>query len=62
MRDHAGTVFLVSHSTGVVRETCQRAIWMEQGKIVMDGDAETVIKEYEKDMNSHHGRQAGAAG
>ncbi len=62
LRDHAGTVFLVSHSTGVVRETCQRAIWMEQGKIVMDGDAETVIKEYEKDMNSHHGRQAGAAG
>lgn len=62
LRDHAGTVFLVSHSTGVVRETCQRAIWMEQGKIVMDGDAETVIKEYEKDMNSHVGRQAGAAG
>jgi teichoic acid transport system ATP-binding protein len=47
LRETAGTVFLVSHSLGTVRETCERAIWLEQGKIVMDGDSETVVNAYQ---------------
>ncbi|MCX6461570.1 MAG: ATP-binding cassette domain-containing protein [Actinobacteria bacterium] len=61
LRDQAGTVFLVSHSTKVVRDTCTRAIWIEQGKIVMDGEVNEVIKAYEKDVETNTGRQAGAA-
>ena len=61
LRDQAGTVFLVSHSTKVVRDTCTRAIWIEQGKIVMDGGVNEVIKAYEKDVETNTGRQAGAA-
>ena len=47
MRADAGTVFLVSHGLGIVRETCDRAIWLEHGRVVVDGDAESVVDAYE---------------
>ncbi len=47
LRQEAGTVFLVSHSLGVVRMTCNRAIWLEKGKVVMDGEANEVVDAYE---------------
>ena len=47
LRKEAGTVFLVSHSLGVVRSTCNRAIWLEKGKVVMDGEANDVVDAYE---------------
>jgi teichoic acid transport system ATP-binding protein len=47
LREEAGTVFLVSHSLGVVRLTCNRAIWLEKGQIVMDGEANEVVDAYE---------------
>jgi teichoic acid transport system ATP-binding protein len=48
LREHAGTVFLVSHGLGIIRESCTRAIWLEDGKIVADGDTETVVDAYEE--------------
>lgn len=48
LREQAGTVFLVSHSLGVVRETCNRAIWLEKGQMVMDGGTEEVLDAYEE--------------
>ena len=47
LREAAGTVFLVSHGLGVVRETCGRAIWLEKGRIVADGEANAVVGAYE---------------
>lgn len=47
LRSEAGTVFLVSHSLGIVRNTCNRAIWLENGKIIADGLARKVIDAYE---------------
>jgi teichoic acid transport system ATP-binding protein len=47
LRDQAGTVFLVSHGLGIIRETCTRAIWLEQGKIMMDGAVDAVVDAYE---------------
>jgi teichoic acid transport system ATP-binding protein len=47
LRAAAGTVFLVSHGLNVVRETCDRVIWLEKGEIVVDGDAKTVVDAYE---------------
>jgi teichoic acid transport system ATP-binding protein len=46
LREQAGTVFLVSHGLGIIRETCTRAIWLEAGKIVLDGDPGTVVDAY----------------
>jgi teichoic acid transport system ATP-binding protein len=47
LREHAGTVFLVSHGLGIIRKTCSRAIWLENGKIVVDGAADAVVDAYE---------------
>ncbi|MFD7262922.1 ABC transporter ATP-binding protein [Streptomyces sp. NPDC059874] len=47
LREHAGTVFLVSHGIGTVRETCDRAIWLEAGVMRMDGPAAEVCDAYE---------------
>jgi teichoic acid transport system ATP-binding protein len=47
LRERAGTVFLVSHGLGIIRETCSRAIWLEKGKIILDGEANTVVDAYE---------------
>lgn len=46
MREEAGTVFLVSHSMNSIKHTCNRVIWIDKGKIRMDGDTESVIAAY----------------
>jgi teichoic acid transport system ATP-binding protein len=48
LREAAGTVFLVSHHLDVVRDTCQRALWLEKGELVMDGPAADVVGAYEE--------------
>jgi teichoic acid transport system ATP-binding protein len=55
LREQAGTVFLVSHGLRIIRETCTRAIWLENGKIVVDGDANAVVDAYE-DRHDRGGR------
>ncbi|MEP6853112.1 MAG: ABC transporter ATP-binding protein [bacterium] len=47
LRADAGTVFLVSHGLGVVRETCNRVIWLEKGAVMADGSAREVVDAYE---------------
>jgi len=42
------TVIFVSHSTEQVKRLCNKATWLEHGKIIMSGDAETVCDEYSK--------------
>lgn len=46
LREAAGTVFLVSHSLDVVTDSCSRAVWLDKGKIRMDGDAQEVVDAY----------------
>jgi len=48
LREQAGTVFLVSHGLGIIRETCPRAIWLENGKIILDGRADAVVEAYQE--------------
>jgi teichoic acid transport system ATP-binding protein len=51
LRAAAGTVFLVSHSIGSIRDTCERTIWLESGLIRADGATDDVLKAYEGFMN-----------
>ena len=44
----ASTVFLVSHSNNTITEMCQRALWLDHGRLVMDGPAAEVVAEYAK--------------
>ncbi|MDX3235157.1 ABC transporter ATP-binding protein [Streptomyces sp. ME03-5709C] len=48
LRQEAGTVFLVSHSNSSIRDTCDRAIWLEHGTLRMDGPTDEVLKAYEE--------------
>jgi teichoic acid transport system ATP-binding protein len=48
LRNGAGTVFLVSHAAQTIEETCTRAIWLNHGRLVLDGPAEDVALRYRK--------------
>ncbi len=45
-KERGATIIFVSHAIATVRENCTRVIWMNQGKIVMDGPPGDVIDEY----------------
>lgn len=46
LRTHAGTVFLVSHSSSTLRDTCTRVLWIDKGTLRMDGEPKEVLKAY----------------
>nr|WP_067822553.1 ATP-binding cassette domain-containing protein [Actinomadura kijaniata] len=46
LRKDAGAVFLVAHNLDVIEETCNRVIWLDDGRIKMDGDPTEVLKAY----------------
>jgi ABC-type polysaccharide/polyol phosphate transport system ATPase subunit len=48
------TMLCVSHATATIHELCDRAIWLDHGELVMDGDTEEVVSLYS-------GRAAAAA-
>lgn len=48
LRANAGCVFLVSHAAKTVEETCTRAIWLHQGRVVIDGPAFDTAQRYRK--------------
>lgn len=45
-QDRGGTLVFVSHSSAAVVNLCRRAIWLEQGRVVMDGPAKEVSEAY----------------
>ncbi|MEY4900869.1 MAG: hypothetical protein RI895_1291 [Actinomycetota bacterium] len=52
LANSAGTVFLVAHSPTMIREVCNRAIWLDQGVIKLDGDTAEVLDAYEADIQA----------
>ena len=40
------TIVLASHSTELITMLCQQALWIERGKVVMQGPAEKVVAAY----------------
>ncbi|WP_460066305.1 ABC transporter ATP-binding protein [Streptomyces sp. YKOK-I1] len=61
MREHAGTVFLVSHSNSSIRETCERVLWLERGELRMDGPTEEVMDAYEEFSGDNKAKKKPAA-
>jgi lipopolysaccharide transport system ATP-binding protein len=46
-RIHGGTtVVFVSHSDRQIQEVCDRAIWIEHGRSVMQGSVDEVLRAY----------------
>lgn len=44
--DANGTVLVVSHDLNFIRKWCQRAIWLEKGKIKFSGSADDTVAHY----------------
>jgi ABC-type polysaccharide/polyol phosphate transport system ATPase subunit len=44
--NNGATILFVSHSIEQVQELCKRAIWLEKGSLIMDGDVEEVCDRY----------------
>ncbi len=43
-------LLFVSHSPQAVRQMCTRALWLDHGTKVMDGDVESVLKAYQQGL------------
>ncbi len=44
------TVIMVSHVLSQIEELCDRVIWLDKGKIIMDGDSKEVCDKYRSIM------------
>ncbi|RMH26885.1 MAG: ABC transporter ATP-binding protein [Planctomycetota bacterium] len=51
-----GTLLFVSHSTQLVTDLCDRAVWLEEGRVLLDGVSRDVVREY---TASIHGQATG---
>jgi ABC-type polysaccharide/polyol phosphate transport system ATPase subunit len=52
------TILLVSHSVEQVRRFCDRCLWLENGRLVMDGPAAAVTDRYAEHMMAGAGTDA----
>lgn len=57
LADEAGTVFVVSHSMGSIIDMCTRALWLDHGRLVADGDPEAVVEAYREHVKRKKKRQ-----
>ena len=48
----AGSVVFVSHSMGLVKQVCTRALWMEDGQVRADGPADVVVEQYQSSSSA----------
>lgn len=45
-RKAGGSLLFVSHDMGAVKALCDRAIWLERGRVVADGSPDAIAKRY----------------
>ena len=49
LKKQGKTMVFVTHNMKAVKELCDRAVWLYQGKIRLDGETDKVVKEYIKE-------------
>jgi len=60
--EQARVVCLCSHNLSYLRQHCRRMVWLDGGKLVMDGPCDAVIGAYEEFLDTRvHGAQRPAA-
>ena len=67
--DQGRTILFVSHNMGILQELVNRGIWLDEGRILYDGDIKTTVSKYLSsglafddlvtDLTSHRNRLAG---
>lgn len=50
IRQNAGCVLFVSHSMIEIRNLCTRVVWIDDGRVVMDGETDNVVDRYDEYM------------
>lgn len=50
LADSGRIVIVVSHGLGSIVEMCNRCLWIDQGRLVMDGDPAEVVAAYESEV------------
>ncbi|MFK5634327.1 MULTISPECIES: ABC transporter ATP-binding protein [unclassified Ornithinimicrobium] len=53
IRQNAGTVFIVSHSDRTIAAMCTRALWIDDGRLLADGDPRAVNGLYARKYGQH---------
>ncbi len=53
MKERGKTILFVSHDIDAVRRFCTRAIWLDGGRVVMDGDVNSVSSKYMEFITSN---------
>jgi ABC-type polysaccharide/polyol phosphate transport system ATPase subunit len=44
--DSGATIVFVSHGDAQIRQVCNRALWIEQGRSMLQGDVDSVLAAY----------------
>lgn len=57
-REEGRTMLFVSHSAAEVRALCERAIWLGQGKVIMDGSSDELLDAFEDRFGLPNSRSA----
>lgn len=52
-KNEGKTIIFVSHNLSQVSSFCDRAIWLEFGRVKMDGEAQEIVKYYTDFLNHH---------
>jgi len=60
--DRGRTFLLVSHLLDEVRETCTRALWLADGRVVRDGPATEVVEAYQRWARGEENGEGAATG
>jgi len=52
IRKSGATVIFVAHDLGAIKSFCQRAVYLEKGRIINIGKAADIVEQYMRDMNN----------
>jgi lipopolysaccharide transport system ATP-binding protein len=47
-RNRGGTILFVSHGAGSVRQLCKKALFLDHGQLIQQGNCKTVVDNYQK--------------
>ncbi|MBR4800956.1 MAG: ABC transporter ATP-binding protein [Clostridia bacterium] len=52
LKDEGATFIVVSHSMSAIKDLCNKAIWLKEGSVVMNGTTDDVVAAYLKECNT----------
>lgn len=60
LRDRGKTILFCSHSLFQVESLCNRAIWLDRGRMMAEGEVKSVVAAYQSFLDEHDVNEGGA--